>query len=213
MDYYEILGLESNATQQEIKSAYHKLAARYHPDVNDAANASAFFRLLNEAFETLSNADKRKEYDGRAKDNQPSSSRPKTDSKSYYAETFNCNFHSENVISVRRTWLFIMLIPLKIIAAVLLLISMFLQAISLILASITNTIGGIIMILSVIGSIFSVCDSGFTKELIIPVIAAIFGFLMALIGAGLPAVFEFLSDEIKAFINYIPTKTIVRERE
>ena len=52
-DYYEILGLKKGATQEEIKAAYRKLSKKYHPDVNDAANASVVFRLINEAYNAL----------------------------------------------------------------------------------------------------------------------------------------------------------------
>lgn len=52
-DYYEILGLKKGASQDEIKAAYRKLSKKYHPDVNDAANASVVFRLINEAYNAL----------------------------------------------------------------------------------------------------------------------------------------------------------------
>ncbi|WP_164918970.1 DnaJ domain-containing protein [Caproiciproducens sp. NJN-50] len=63
MDYYEILGIDEHATQEQIKASYRTLAKKYHPDVNDAPNAAAFFRLIQEAYETLSNPAQRKEYD------------------------------------------------------------------------------------------------------------------------------------------------------
>jgi hypothetical protein len=63
MTYYEVLGLEDNATPEKIKTAYRTLAKKYHPDINDAPNANAFFRLIQEAYETLSDPQKRKEYD------------------------------------------------------------------------------------------------------------------------------------------------------
>ncbi|MVB10125.1 Chaperone protein DnaJ [Caprobacter fermentans] len=63
MDYYEILGIDENATQEQIKASYRALAKKYHPDVNDAPNAAAFFRLIQEAYETLNDTSKRKEYD------------------------------------------------------------------------------------------------------------------------------------------------------
>lgn len=63
MTYYEVLGIEEDATQEQIKAAYRNLAKKYHPDVNDAQNATAFFRLIQEAYETLSDPAKKAEYD------------------------------------------------------------------------------------------------------------------------------------------------------
>jgi molecular chaperone DnaJ len=62
-DYYEILGLQRGASDEEIKKAYRKLAKKYHPDVNKEDGADKIFQEINEANEVLSDPDKRKKYD------------------------------------------------------------------------------------------------------------------------------------------------------
>lgn len=69
IDYYKILGISKNATTDEIKKAYRKLARQYHPDTNpDNAEAHKKFQQINEANEVLSDPDKRKKYDKYGKD-------------------------------------------------------------------------------------------------------------------------------------------------
>jgi len=62
-DYYEILGVNRNSTQAEIKTAYRKLARKLHPDVNKTKEAEQKFKDLNEAYEVLSDEEKRQRYD------------------------------------------------------------------------------------------------------------------------------------------------------
>jgi molecular chaperone DnaJ len=62
-DYYEILGVSKNATQEEIKKAYRKLALKYHPDKGGAKENEAKFKEANEAYEVLKDEGKRKAYD------------------------------------------------------------------------------------------------------------------------------------------------------
>ena len=63
-DYYEVLGLNKNAGEAEIKKAYRSLAKKYHPDINpDNKDAEAKFKEVNEAYEVLSDADKKAKYD------------------------------------------------------------------------------------------------------------------------------------------------------
>lgn len=63
-DYYEVLGVSKGASDSEIKSAYRKLAKKYHPDMNPGdKEAEAKFKEASEAYAVLSDADKRKQYD------------------------------------------------------------------------------------------------------------------------------------------------------
>ncbi|WP_412031322.1 molecular chaperone DnaJ [Metamycoplasma buccale] len=62
-DYYEILGISKDATEKDIKSAYRKLAMQYHPDRNKAPDAEEKFKEISEAYEVLSDPDKRAKYD------------------------------------------------------------------------------------------------------------------------------------------------------
>ena len=62
-DYYEVLGIAKGASEDEIKKAYRKLAKKYHPDVNKAPDAEEKFKEINEAYEVLSDPQKRATYD------------------------------------------------------------------------------------------------------------------------------------------------------
>lgn len=62
-DYYQIMGLKNDATPEDIKRSYRKLARKYHPDVSKEANAEAKFKELGEAYDVLRDPEKRAKYD------------------------------------------------------------------------------------------------------------------------------------------------------
>ena len=62
-DYYAILGVGRDASEDDIKRAYRKLARKYHPDVSKEAGAEEKFKEVSEAYETLRDKEKRSAYD------------------------------------------------------------------------------------------------------------------------------------------------------
>lgn len=62
-DYYEVLGVDRNASQEEIKKAFRKLAFKYHPDRNKASDAEERFKEISEAYAVLSDPEKKQQYD------------------------------------------------------------------------------------------------------------------------------------------------------
>lgn len=62
-NYYDALGLSRLASPEDIKKAYRKLARKYHPDVSKEANAEAMMQAINVAYDTLSDVEKKKQYD------------------------------------------------------------------------------------------------------------------------------------------------------
>lgn len=84
-DYYKILNIERNATDEEVKKAYRKLAMKYHPDKNKSPDAEEKFKKITEAYETLKDKEKRNMYDAYGKVKSPFS--------------VNVGFNSDNIFS------------------------------------------------------------------------------------------------------------------
>lgn len=79
MDPYKVLGISTNATHEEIRKAYRKLARKYHPDSNpDDANAGEQFKKINDAYNILGDEKKRAEYDAQKTKNKEKPERNQT---------------------------------------------------------------------------------------------------------------------------------------
>lgn len=93
-DYYKILDISISATQEEIKKAYRLKAKIYHPDVNSSANANQLFALINEAYEVLTDENKRFRFDLKYKYRNGTGHKSQTeDSTGYNAKKRNQDFH------------------------------------------------------------------------------------------------------------------------
>ncbi|CAF3448110.1 unnamed protein product [Rotaria sp. Silwood1] len=86
-DYYEILGVKRDASDKEIKRRFRQLALKYHPDKNKDSKAEEKFRSIAEAYDTLSNPSKRRQYDRQGHESFTSSS----NSNDYSNFHFNMN--------------------------------------------------------------------------------------------------------------------------
>lgn len=95
-DYYKTLGINKKAEQGDIKKAYRRLARKYHPDVSKEANAEEMFKQVNEAYETLSDAGKKRIYDQeRATPHQQHKPRSHSSSSQWQPDSFNSNFFED----------------------------------------------------------------------------------------------------------------------
>lgn len=96
IDYYKVLGLQPNCTQQEIKEAYRKLSKKFHPDLNDGDNFFAErFKEIQTAYETLMDNSKREEYK-RQFDNQNNKSDNTFKKANDYSKAQSNSNHSQN---------------------------------------------------------------------------------------------------------------------
>ncbi|XP_038609022.1 dnaJ homolog subfamily B member 9 [Tachyglossus aculeatus] len=88
--YYDLLGVPRTASERQIKKAFHKLAVKYHPDKNKSPDAEAKFREIAEAYETLSDENRRREYDQLGRGAFTNSGRRRSGGPSQ--QSFNFNF-------------------------------------------------------------------------------------------------------------------------
>lgn len=93
-DCYAILGVKPTATEDEIKKAYRKKALQYHPDKNSSKTAEEIFKQINKAYETLSDADKRRTYDLQQQTTKANTNT--NSSSSHHHHKADSSFHSSN---------------------------------------------------------------------------------------------------------------------
>lgn len=86
-DYYQILGLEKNASAEDIKKAYRRLAREYHPDVSKKADTESKFKDISEAYQTLKDPEKRAAYDQLGRPQPGQDFRPQPDWQRQYADS------------------------------------------------------------------------------------------------------------------------------
>jgi len=98
-DYYQILGLTKDTDETNIKKAYKKLAFQYHPDKNKSDDAETTFREISEAYDILSNIDKKRMYDNFGYDAVSSGDIPHINPIDLFQSLFNVDFTGQNMNS------------------------------------------------------------------------------------------------------------------
>ncbi|WP_411680949.1 J domain-containing protein [Clostridium thailandense] len=102
-NYYEILGVDRNASQDEIKKAFRKLAKQHHPDVNHGTSESEEkFKKINEAYNVLNKENLRKEYDLKIDGGEKNNINPRTREKRKEAE--KNNYQNINIDDIEKSF-------------------------------------------------------------------------------------------------------------
>ncbi|XP_060941520.1 dnaJ homolog subfamily C member 18 [Limanda limanda] len=94
-DFYEILGVTKNASDEDLKKAYRKLALKFHPDKNFAPGATESFKAIGNAYAVLSNPEKRQQYDQYGDQSAASAPQPSSHSRHGHYRSFNRDFEAD----------------------------------------------------------------------------------------------------------------------
>ena len=204
MNYYDILGIDKNATSEEIKSAYRLLVKKYHPDVNDASNSNTFFNIIQEAYTTLSDSKLRQEYD--------LSNSYKNDN-TYIDDNYDFeDISSDDLNEYMRTYSPKGQLANKIVKFILKIILILLKPIILTIKFLSTVATGIVFFISrLISLLFTfICfmeiydlvkgDKSVWLELIMSFIIVMFAYCTPYIIAILPGLLEVINEKINDFI-------------
>ncbi|OOM05681.1 J domain-containing protein [Clostridium saccharobutylicum] len=227
MNYYDILGVEKTATQEEIKQAYRSLVKKYHPDVNKAGNSNTFFNMIQEAYNILGNEESRKNYNSslnnnsrNADDNYYEANNTNSENSYKNNNNYNSEFNSETVVSdeeiyknftreriPRSIFIKIIYILLKIILIPLIPVISFTKHVSMWISGVVLLISRIIMGVFVLISLKDIYDClkgntpiGGWQSTIGSIIVALVAYCLPYIVMIIPVGLELLRDKIQDFI-------------
>lgn len=212
MNYYEILGLSNNATNDEIKTAYRTLCKKYHPDVNDAANAAAFFRLIQEAYDTLSKENSRLTYDNSLKyqssnsnfsyehENYSTSENVAYDYKNYNTAENEYTYEPKTMSRKRKILFCLLKLLLTPLLPVLAFINHCLFLISNIIKKLCHFMLALMVICIIVSPMFgsSFCNS--KSDWITTIVGGFLFFILPYIILALPTGLTILAEKIEDFI-------------
>jgi hypothetical protein len=210
MNYYEILGVEKDADANEIRKSYKQLVKKYHPDVNNAANANVFFNLIQEAHRVLSDEKLKRDYDLR---NNFIHERNTYKADSDDVNRYDFKEVSEEEINEiirkqkcnRGIFTRVLIVLLKILLAICIPIISFCEFISTLGAGIISLISKLITIVFIGCTIMGIYElhnnvSGSWSIIIFPLTVAFVAFCIPYVIIMIPVVFGLLKNKITDFI-------------